>query len=106
MAQMVMAAGVDAARDADVELADLVVEVAGADIGRDFLRDGDEDKGELGDAFTRLAAERRSVLAQALGDVKRLATGAAVRSARFRRLPGTGDFRPLERAAESPRIMT
>ena len=46
----------------------------------DFLRDGDEDKGELGDAFTRLAAERRAVLAQALGDVKRLATGAAVQA--------------------------
>ena len=46
----------------------------------DVLRDEEEGKGGLGDAFNRLAAERRAVFAQALGDVKRLATGAAVQA--------------------------
>lgn len=46
----------------------------------DFLRKDDEDKGGAGDAFTRIAAERRAVFAQALGDVKRLAGGAAIQA--------------------------
>lgn len=39
----------------------------------------DEDK-SAGDAFTRMAAERRAVFARALGDVKRIGTGAAIQA--------------------------
>lgn len=46
----------------------------------DILSRDDEDRGDAGDAFTRIAAERRAIFAQALGDVRRLATGAAVQA--------------------------
>ena len=43
----------------------------------------DEEKagsGAGGDAFTRMAAQRRAVFARALGDVKRIGTGAAIQA--------------------------
>ena len=40
----------------------------------------DDDDSSAGDAFTRMAAERRAVFARALGDVKRIGTGAAVQA--------------------------
>ena len=39
-----------------------------------------DDDTSAGDAFTRMAAERRAVFARALGDVKRIGTGAAVQA--------------------------
>jgi len=47
----------------------------------DSNRDEDtSSEGGAGDAFTRMAAERRAVFARALGDVKRIGTGAAVQA--------------------------
>ena len=40
----------------------------------------DEDDATAGDAFTRMAAQRRAVFARALGDVKRIGTGAAIQA--------------------------
>ncbi|OYY77478.1 MAG: signal peptide peptidase SppA [Sphingomonas sp. 28-62-20] len=48
-----------------------------ADFGR---KDDDEEATPSGDAFSRIAQQRRAVFAQALGDVRRLATGAAVQA--------------------------
>lgn len=42
--------------------------------------DDDSASGEGADAFTRIAAERRAVFARALGDVKRIGTGAAIQA--------------------------
>ncbi len=53
---------------------------AWAKLLNDILSKDDEDKGDAGDAFTRIAAQRRAIFAQALGDVRRLATGAAVQA--------------------------
>ena len=39
-----------------------------------------DDDASAGDAFTRMAAERRAVFARALGDVKRIGTGAAIQA--------------------------
>ena len=45
------------------------------------LRDNGDDEQQGGsDAFSRIAAERRALFARALGDVKRLATGAAIQA--------------------------
>lgn len=43
-------------------------------------RDDDEDSAQPADAYSRLAAERRAVFAAALGDARRLASGAAVQA--------------------------
>lgn len=40
----------------------------------------DDDDATAGDAFTRMATERRAVFARALGDVKRIGTGAAIQA--------------------------
>lgn len=40
----------------------------------------DDDTAAAGDAFTRMAAARRAAFARALGDVKRIATGAAIQA--------------------------
>ncbi|BCA60560.1 signal peptide peptidase SppA [Sphingomonas sp. HMP6] len=40
----------------------------------------DDEDTSAGDAFTRMAAERRAVFARALGDVKRIGTGAAIQA--------------------------
>ncbi|MDQ9786278.1 hypothetical protein, partial [Serratia marcescens] len=42
--------------------------------------DDDSASGEGADAFTRIAMERRAVFARALGDVKRIGTGAAIQA--------------------------
>lgn len=39
-----------------------------------------EDDASAGDAFTRMAVERRAVFARALGDMKRIGTGAAIQA--------------------------
>ena len=52
----------------------------------------DEDK-SAGDAFTRMAAERRAAFARALGDVKRIGTGAAIQ-ARCLECDGLGGTAP------------
>ena len=53
---------------------------------------GDDDA-SAGDAFTRMAAERRAVFARALGDVKRIGTGAAIQ-ARCLECDGLGGTAP------------
>jgi protease-4 len=45
-----------------------------------FTRGGDDDATAGGDAYTRIAAQRRAVFAQALGDVRRIGTGAAIQA--------------------------
>ena len=42
--------------------------------------DDDDTVDQGGDAFTRIALERRAVFARALGDVKRIGTGAAIQA--------------------------
>ncbi|OYY91751.1 MAG: signal peptide peptidase SppA [Sphingomonas sp. 28-66-16] len=49
-------------------------------IGDFMRRDDDEESDQAHDVFSRVAAERRDVFAQALGDARRLATGAAVQA--------------------------
>lgn len=44
------------------------------------IADKNDDDATAGDAFSRIAADRRATLAQALGDARRLATGAAVQA--------------------------
>ncbi len=52
-----------------------------ARIAADFAnKDEDDEANQPGDAFSRIAQQRRAVFAQALGDVRRLATGAAVQA--------------------------
>ncbi|MBX9797264.1 signal peptide peptidase SppA [Sphingomonas sp.] len=43
-------------------------------------RSGDDDATQPGDAYSRLAAERRAIFARALGDAQRLASGAAIQA--------------------------
>jgi len=45
-----------------------------------FTRDDGDDSKSGGDAFTRIAAQHRAAFAQALGDVKRIGTGAAIQA--------------------------
>ena len=52
-----------------------------------------DDDASAGDAFTRMAAERRAVFARALGDVKRIGTGAAIQ-ARCLECDGLGGTTP------------
>ena len=47
------------------------------DFGR---KDDDEEADQPGDAFARIARDRRAVVAQALGDVRRLALGGSVQA--------------------------
>lgn len=42
--------------------------------------DEDEETDSAGDAYSRIARERRAVFAQAIGDMRRLATGASVQA--------------------------
>jgi len=42
--------------------------------------DDDEASGQGADAFTKISAERRAIFARALGDVKRIGTGAAIQA--------------------------
>ncbi|OYY69244.1 signal peptide peptidase SppA [Sphingomonas sp. 28-63-12] len=49
-----------------------------ADFGR--KDDDEEESAPSGDAFSRIAQQRRAIFAQALGDVRRLASGAAVQA--------------------------
>jgi protease-4 len=52
-----------------------------ARLAGDFSRQDDEDEADQpGDAFARIAHDRRAVFAQALGDMRRLATGASVQA--------------------------
>jgi protease-4 len=53
----------------------------------------DDDDASAGDAFTRMAADRRAVFARALGDVKRIGTGAAIQ-ARCLECDGIGGTAP------------
>ncbi|PMX90215.1 signal peptide peptidase SppA, partial [Pseudomonas sp. GW460-C3] len=45
-----------------------------------ILDSNKDDDASAGDAFTRMATERRAVFARALGDVKRIGTGAAIQA--------------------------
>ena len=61
-----------------------------------LVQSGDDDdasSGDSGDAFSRLAAEHRAVFARALGDVKRIGTGAAIQ-ARCLECDGLGGAAP------------
>ncbi len=63
----------------------------GADLARQFARrDDDDDAGEAGDAFSRMAWAQRQMLAQALGDMKRLALSGAAIQARCLECGGLG----------------
>ncbi|SDA32343.1 signal peptide peptidase SppA [Sphingomonas sp. NFR15] len=58
-------------------------------------RDDDDDSAAGGDAFTRIAALHRAAFAQALGDVKRIGTGAAIQ-ARCLECEGLGATAPAQ----------
>ncbi|AOH84074.1 signal peptide peptidase SppA [Sphingomonas panacis] len=60
-----------------------------------FMRDDDDDAKSDGDAFTRIAAQHRAAFAQALGDVKRIGTGAAIQ-ARCLECEGLGATAPAQ----------
>ena len=67
-------------------------------------RDDDDDMAERatgGDLFARIAAERRGLLAQALGDVKRLAMAGSVQA----RCLECGGLGPSETAASDARLL-
>lgn len=51
-----------------------------AKLAADLGRDDDEAGAPAGDAFARIAADRRQVAARALGDMKRLATAGSVQA--------------------------
>lgn len=55
--------------------------------------DDDDDATAPGDAFSRMAAERRATFARALGDVRRIGTGAAIQ-ARCLECEGLGGDQP------------
>jgi protease-4 len=42
--------------------------------------DDDDDTASQGDAFSRIAAQRRAVFAQVLGEMRRISTGAAIQA--------------------------
>ena len=58
-----------------------------------FADSNKDDDASAGDAFTRMAAERRAVFARALGDVTRIGTGAAIQ-ARCLECDGVGGNAP------------
>ncbi|TPG56002.1 signal peptide peptidase SppA [Sphingomonas glacialis] len=58
-----------------------------------FADSNKDDDASAGDAFTRMAAERRAVFARALGDVTRIGTGAAIQ-ARCLECEGVGGNAP------------
>ena len=51
-----------------------------AQLAKSFANKNDDDDAGGGDIFARIAAERRSVLIEALGDVKRLATSGSIQA--------------------------
>ncbi|MGW8278214.1 signal peptide peptidase SppA [Sphingomonas aurantiaca] len=51
-----------------------------ATIAQDFGNDGSDDDAGGGDAFAHVAADRRQMLARAVGDMKRLATSGSVQA--------------------------
>ena len=51
-----------------------------ATIAQDFGGSGDEDDAGGGDAFAHVAADRRQMLARAVGDMKRLATSGSIQA--------------------------
>jgi len=63
---------------------------------------GDDDDARGGDAFARIAAERRAVLGQAIGDVRRLTAGGSIQARCLECaglgpvLPQAGDARVLD----------
>ncbi|MGA1799511.1 signal peptide peptidase SppA [Sphingomonas sp. 4RDLI-65] len=51
-----------------------------ATIAQDFGKDGADDDAGGGDAFAHVAADRRQMLARAVGDMKRLATSGSIQA--------------------------
>ncbi|HEU4959097.1 MAG TPA: signal peptide peptidase SppA [Sphingomonas sp.] len=52
-----------------------------AELAMKLARDGDDDGvGQQGDAFSRIAAQRRAVFADVLGDMRRISNGAAIQA--------------------------
>jgi len=64
-----------------------------AELARQFSQPDEDDAGAPGDAFSRLVRARREMLAQALGDMKRLATSDATIHARCLECGGLGAAR-------------
>jgi protease-4 len=75
-----------------------------AQIAASFADKDDDDATEEaqgGDVFARIAAERRGLLAQALGDVKRLATAGSVQA----RCLECGGLGPSDTAGSDARLL-
>ncbi|AIT06477.1 MULTISPECIES: signal peptide peptidase SppA [Sphingomonas] len=75
-----------------------------AQIAASFADKDDDDASETaqgGDVFARIAAERRGLLAQALGDVKRLATAGSVQA----RCLECGGLGPSDTAGSDARLL-
>ncbi|MCU6455562.1 signal peptide peptidase SppA [Sphingomonas sp. A2-49] len=72
-----------------------------AQLAAGFADRKDDDDATGGDAFARIAAERRGLLAQALGDVKRLAMAGSVQA----RCLECGGLGPSETAGADARLL-
>ena len=72
-----------------------------AKLAADFGRDDDDADAPAGDVFARLAGERRGLVAQALGDVRRLAAGGSIQA----RCLECGGLGPSPRAASDERLL-
>lgn len=72
-----------------------------AQIAQSFGRKDDDDDASGGDVFARIAAERRGLLAQALGDVKRLAQAGSVQA----RCLECGGLGPSDTASGDARLL-
>ncbi len=73
-----------------------------AKLAQSLNRDDDEDGGApTGDAFARIAGERRALLAQALGDVRRLTGGGSIQA----RCLECGGFGPSPGAPSDARLL-
>lgn len=51
-----------------------------AQIAAQLARDDDDDAAAQGDAFSRIAAQRRAIFAEVLGEVRRVSNGAAIQA--------------------------
>ena len=73
-----------------------------AQLAANLVPSDDEDSGRDGDAYSRIAARQRAAFAQALGDVRRLMSGAAIQArclecgALAPPMPGRADVRLMD----------
>lgn len=72
-----------------------------AKFANDLSRPDEDEADQAGDAFARIARDRRAVFAQALGDMRRLATGGSVQA----RCLECGGLAPASPGRDDARLM-